>query len=153
MPVNAKLAAIASLALLACSSSSDPSSPPAQDAATVQDAGVEAAPSGDGYVSAQMGDAAACAQSTGAACQSCCELVFPGAEAPYVLAQQDCICGGSGSCAGTCSDSDCLALSSVVPACEACLQQAMPGCATKGASACQASAFCTAYTSCLSSCN
>ncbi len=135
---------------LACSSASgaspSPSSP--RDSGVVESdppPPVEAGPD-------PIGDPTACDLDRGVTCGLCCGTTFPDGVQFYELAQQDCVCSGMGSCASSCSYSDCVALHSADPTCDACLQAAVARCETPVRATCQGDPYCKTYLTCTSRC-
>ena len=138
--------------LLACSSSSSSSGvsdPPAKDSGG---GGVDAPTASPADAASPIGDPSQCAANPTGECERCCGSKFSGGATFLELALQDCICGGSRSCASLCSDLDCMTLSSPTASCEGCLQQMLPSCNQQIRSTCGSDSDCNAYMTCLGDC-
>ena len=86
-------------------------------------------------------------------CPACCETDFSGGAQFLRLAELDCVCSGSGSCAAVCSAEECAVLSSRTAACDNCIQQRLASvCGTQAASACAKDPSCKLYAQCQSGC-
>ena len=86
-------------------------------------------------------------------CYNCCVAHLPGGAQLYRLAELDCVCVGTGSCAPQCTGEECAALASGRATCDECIQTRMDGtCAQQAATACAADATCKLYMQCMTGC-
>jgi hypothetical protein len=153
-------AAVMTVLLVACSSSSSNGGDPGDGAGdggrvtSNQDSGSEGGSSGGSAYDAAVdydADIAACASSAaGAQRVACCETQIPRGYFTQQLAEQACLCGSNGPCTSACDQQYCASLQSSTPACESCVETNLAGsCRSAVAMACAADPGCVAYQACV----
>jgi len=131
--------------------SSSASDPDAGAGARADSGSASSSSSGSSPVPPKLHDPAECSKL--GECFKCCVDDFQGGAQFYRIAELQCVCVGTGSCADVCSSGECQLLSSANRTCDDCIRARLAAtCDPQADKACAGDVTCATYAKCVSLC-